>query len=76
LPGGLRHRQILDSTRAVHTDGRILPVKPRRLGRSGLWISQLAPGTMDFGNPTDKAESFRIVDAAIDPQINPFDIRR
>ena len=45
----------------------------RRLGRSGLKISKLALGTMNFGNPTDKGESFRIVQAALDAGINIFD---
>jgi aryl-alcohol dehydrogenase-like predicted oxidoreductase len=45
----------------------------RRLGRSGLKISKLALGTMNFGNPTDKRESFRTVQAALDAGINIFD---
>ena len=45
----------------------------RRLGRSGLNISSLALGTMNFGRPTGKEEAFRIVDAAIDVGINLFD---
>ena len=42
----------------------------RRLGRSGLKISKLALGTMNFGNPTDKTESFRIINTALDAGIN------
>lgn len=45
----------------------------RRLGRSGLNISTLVLGTMNFGNPTEKEEAFRIIDAAIDAGINLFD---
>jgi aryl-alcohol dehydrogenase-like predicted oxidoreductase len=45
----------------------------RRLGRSGLQISSLALGTMNFGHPTEKAEAFRIIDAALDAGINLFD---
>ena len=45
----------------------------RRLGRSGLKISKLALGTMNFGNPTDKAESLKIIDAALDAGINILD---
>ena len=45
----------------------------RRLGRSGLNISKLALGTMNFGNPTDKAESFDIIYAALDAGINILD---
>ena len=45
-------------------------MKYRRLGRSGLRISPLVLGTMNFGNPTDKDEAFRIIDAAIDQVSN------
>ncbi len=45
----------------------------RRLGRSGLKISKLALGTMNLGNPTDKAASFEIIHTAIDAGINILD---
>jgi aryl-alcohol dehydrogenase-like predicted oxidoreductase len=45
----------------------------RRLGRSGLQISSLVLGTMNFGKPTEAEEAFRIVDTAIDIGINLFD---
>lgn len=45
----------------------------RRLGRSGLNISKLALGTMNFGDPTGKAESFDIIYAALDAGINILD---
>lgn len=45
----------------------------RRLGRSGLNISKMVLGTMNFGNPTDKDESMEIIDRAIDSGINLFD---
>ena len=45
----------------------------RRLGRSGLNISKLALGTMNFGNPTDKATSFKIIHTALDAGINIVD---
>jgi aryl-alcohol dehydrogenase-like predicted oxidoreductase len=48
-------------------------MKYRRLGRSGLRISPLVLGTMNFGNPTDKGEAFRIIDAAIEAGINLVD---
>jgi len=48
-------------------------MKYRRLGRSGLRISPLVLGTMNFGNPTDKGEAFRIIDAAIEAGINLLD---
>lgn len=45
----------------------------RRLGRSGLNISSLVLGTMNFGRPTEKKEAFKIVDAAVDAGINIID---
>jgi aryl-alcohol dehydrogenase-like predicted oxidoreductase len=45
----------------------------RRLGRSGLNISKLALGTMNLGNPTDKAESVDIIYTALDAGINILD---
>jgi len=45
----------------------------RRLGRSGLQVSSLALGTMNFGNPTELDQACRMVDAAIDGGINLFD---
>jgi aryl-alcohol dehydrogenase-like predicted oxidoreductase len=45
----------------------------RRLGRSGLRISSLVLGTMNFGNPTEKGEAFKMMDAAIEAGINIFD---
>lgn len=45
----------------------------RRLGRSGLQVSPIVLGTMNFGKPTHREEAFRIVDMAIDAGINLFD---
>ncbi len=45
----------------------------RRLGRSGLKISSLALGTLNFGNPTSKEEAFKMIDRAIDAGINLID---
>lgn len=45
----------------------------RRLGRSGLMVSPLVLGTMNFGNPTSREESFRMIDRAIEAGINLFD---
>ena len=45
----------------------------RRLGRSGLMVSPLVLGTMNFGNPTSREESFRMIDQAIEAGINLFD---
>ncbi len=43
------------------------------LGRSGLKVSRLCLGTMNFGPHTSEAESFKIMDAALELGINFFD---
>ena len=43
------------------------------LGRTGLKVSRLALGTMNFGELTDEAVSFAIMDEALDAGINFFD---
>lgn len=45
----------------------------RRVGRSGLVVSELCLGTMTFGSTCDEAESFRIMDRAVDAGITFFD---
>ncbi|MYT29337.1 MULTISPECIES: aldo/keto reductase [unclassified Streptomyces] len=44
-----------------------------QLGRTGLKVSRLVLGTMNFGLQTDEAGSHRIMDAALDAGINFFD---
>ena len=43
------------------------------LGRTGLKVSRLCLGTMNFGPQTTEAESFRIMDSALERGINFFD---
>ena len=43
------------------------------LGRTGLKVSPLCLGTMNFGPRTPETESFEIMDAALDAGINFFD---
>lgn len=43
------------------------------LGKSGLKVSQLCLGTMNFGPETGEKDAFRIMDAALDAGINFFD---
>ncbi|WP_342561698.1 aldo/keto reductase [Paenibacillus sp. FSL R7-0345] len=43
------------------------------LGKSGLKVSQLCLGTMNFGPETEEKDAFRIMDAALDAGINFFD---
>jgi len=46
----------------------------RRMGRSGLKVSEICLGTMTFGRGADEAEATRIVDAALDAGLNFFDV--
>lgn len=45
----------------------------KHLGRTGLKVSRLALGTMNFGELTDEPTSFAIMDEAVDAGINFFD---
>ncbi len=45
----------------------------RPLGRTGVQVSQICLGTMMFGGRTDKAESLRIIDHALDRGVNFVD---
>jgi len=44
-----------------------------RLGRTGLLVSRICLGTMNFGPETDEATSFSIMDSALEAGINFFD---
>ncbi|MGW3242070.1 aldo/keto reductase [Streptomyces sp. NPDC001070] len=44
-----------------------------QLGRTGLKVSRLVLGTMNFGPQTDEADSHAIMDAALDAGVNFFD---
>jgi len=45
----------------------------RSLGRTGVQVSPLCLGAMNFGDPTPEDESLRIIDAALDGGINFID---
>lgn len=49
------------------------PIPVKRLGHSGLVVSRLALGTMNFGATTDEAEAARIIASAIDHGVNHID---
>ena len=49
-------------------------MKRRRLGRSGLVVSELCLGTMTFGVQADEAESIAILDRAFDAGVNFLDV--
>jgi aryl-alcohol dehydrogenase-like predicted oxidoreductase len=44
-----------------------------KLGRTGLNVSRLCLGTMNFGPETEEKDAYRIMDAALDAGINFFD---
>lgn len=44
-----------------------------KLGKSGLWVSRLVLGTMNFGCSVNENTAFDIMDAALDVGINYFD---
>ena len=48
-------------------------MKYTQLGRTGLKVSRLALGTMNFGQQTNEADTQAIMDAARDAGINFFD---
>ena len=45
----------------------------KHLGRSGLKVSRLCLGTMNFGPYTNEEDSYKIMDHAIELGINFFD---
>ena len=49
-------------------------MKRRRLGRSGLTVSEICLGTMTFGNQADERTSRAILDRAYDAGVDFFDI--
>lgn len=44
-----------------------------QLGRTGLKVSRLVLGTMNFGPQTNEVDSHTIMDAALDTGLNFFD---
>ena len=51
----------------------MLTMEYRKLGRSGVKVSPLCLGTMNFGRKTDESTAHRIMDAALDAGVNFFD---
>jgi len=49
-------------------------MKRRRLGRTGLVVSEICLGTMTFGNQADEATSHAILERAYDAGVDFFDI--
>ena len=50
-----------------------MAVQHRRLGKHGVLVSNLCLGTMNFGWHTDEADSFKIMDRALELGVNFFD---
>jgi len=50
-----------------------MPVPARALGPTGLRVSPLCLGAMNLGDPTEPAESARMIDAALDGGITMID---
>ena len=48
-------------------------MKTKKLGRTGLTVSEICLGTMTFGNQCDEAASFAIMDAAYEAGVFFFD---
>ena len=48
-------------------------MKKKRLGRSGLYVSDICLGTMTFGNQSDEEASFAIMDKAVEAGIDFLD---
>jgi aryl-alcohol dehydrogenase-like predicted oxidoreductase len=48
-------------------------MKKRRIGKSGIVVSEIGLGTMTFGSTADEANSFKIMDKAYDEGIDFFD---
>ncbi len=48
-------------------------MKKRRLGKTGIVVSEICMGTMTFGSSCDEGEAFRILDRAYDAGIDFYD---
>src|SRR5215207_4181696 len=64
-------RRVILSARDKFLRGNIMEYT--RLGRTALKVSRLCLGTMNFGPQTTEADSFAIMDKAIDLGINFWD---
>src|SRR3990170_1666871 len=69
-PGSAKMTRAL-RRKAKRTGG--MSMKYRRLGRSGLLVSELCLGTMQFGWTADEATAHRILDRAVNAGVNFID---
>ncbi len=49
-------------------------MKQRRLGRTGITVSEIGMGTMTFGSMADEGESLKILDRAFDAGVDFLDV--
>jgi 1-deoxyxylulose-5-phosphate synthase len=61
------------ATNRAGTQHKEPSVTYRNLGRTGVQVSPICLGAMNFGGPTSEEDSVRIVDAAVDSGINFID---
>src|SRR6056297_3541684 len=72
-PGRKGVTLLPSSTRPPKRKTNHTPMQQRRLGRSGVVVSDICMGTMTFGTQCDEATSHRICDTAFDAGIDFFD---
>ena len=48
-------------------------MKYRKMGRTGLMVSEFCLGTMTFGNQVDETGSLKLIDQAMDAGVNFID---
>ena len=71
--GRSKARDVTPATVDGRPPGKEYDVQVRRLGRTGLKVSELCLGTMTFGNQADEQTSFAIMDRAFAAGIFFFD---
>jgi Aldo/keto reductase family len=64
---------VIEVFRLIEIDGKEFIMEYTHLGRIGLKVSRLCLGTMNFGPETSEADSFAIMDRALEHGINFFD---
>ena len=72
LPMWVRRASVADGT-VLMLRGMSEEMRYAQLGRSGVLVSRIGLGTMNFGYTVDEPSSFAVMDAALDAGINFFD---
>ena len=72
-PAGLRVTVALVRVGPPYDRGMSEGMSYAHLGRSGVLVSRIGLGTMDFGFTVDEATSFAVLDAAVEAGINHVD---